>query len=86
MKTMNMVTRSIGILIGLTMGLHAEPYTLGQGIQVNDAVNMGGYFSTEFLAKKGQDTASVEDMAVMAYGPKFKSEVQFFDLKNHTYF
>lgn len=68
MKIERMVARGVGILIGFTIALHAEPYSLGQGVQVNEMMNVGGYFSTEFLAKKGQDTASVEDVAVMAYG------------------
>jgi hypothetical protein len=63
-----MIIRRISILIAVSTILQADPYSLGQGINVNKMLNVGGYFSTEYLAKKGQDTASVEDVAVMAYG------------------
>lgn len=60
--------RRVGVLIGLTVTLQAEPYTLGQGVQLHDMLNVGGYFSTEMQVKKNQNTASLEDVAIMAYG------------------
>jgi hypothetical protein len=60
----------IGIitLIGLLTHLQAEPYTLGQGLHIDDSFNVGGYFSTEFQSKGSNKTVTLEDLAVLAYG------------------
>ena len=60
------------ILFGLftifTLSLQAEPYKMGQGLKVNDALNIGGYFATEFESNKNSDSATLDDVAIMAYG------------------
>ncbi len=58
----------LALSIILAASLQAEPYTLGQGYQVNDMVNVGGYFSSEFAKKGAQETITLDDVAVMAYG------------------
>ena len=55
-------------LIGLFVNLNADPYILGEGLHLDDSVNVGGYFSTEFESKKSDQTIRLEDLAVMAYG------------------
>lgn len=63
-----MMVRRVGILIGLTVALQAEPYVLGQGLHINEMLNVGGYFSSEFGVKGSQETVTLDDVAVMAYG------------------
>lgn len=60
--------RRISVLIGLTMTIQADPYIFGQGVHVNKALNIGGYFSTEFEAKDGEETFTMDDLALLAYG------------------
>lgn len=48
--------------------LNAEPYELGKGYHVNDMLNVGGYFSTEFEMQGSQDSVRLDDVAVLAYG------------------
>ncbi|HLD24188.1 MAG TPA: DUF481 domain-containing protein [Sulfuricurvum sp.] len=48
--------------------MHANEYELGHGVQINDTVNIGGYFSTEFEASTNDETFTLDDVAVMAYG------------------
>lgn len=50
------------------LSLQAEPYKIGQGLKVNDALNIGGYFATEFESNRSSDNAAIEDLAVIAYG------------------
>jgi len=59
---------TIGVGLTLAAVLQAEPYTLGQGVHFNEMLNVGGYFSSEFQSKNGKESASVEDVAVLAYG------------------
>lgn len=46
----------------------AHAYELGHGVQINDHINVGGYFSTEFESNRESDSFTVDDVAVMAYG------------------
>ncbi|MDD2951373.1 MAG: hypothetical protein PHU29_11355, partial [Sulfuricurvum sp.] len=55
-------------LIGLIFTLHAEPYQLGHGVSVNDALNVGGYFSSELESNHQSNSFTLDDVAVMAYG------------------
>jgi len=48
--------------------LHAEPYELGHGIRLDNGMNIGGYFSSEFESGKTSDTLTLDDLAIMAYG------------------
>lgn len=57
---------SLSILLAAT--LQAEPYTLGQGYRIDEMLTIGGYFSTEFEKKNSDETATLDDVAVMAYG------------------
>lgn len=47
---------------------HADNYELGRGYQINDAINVGGYFSTEFESNRNSESFTLDDVAVMAYG------------------
>ncbi|MDP1785647.1 MAG: hypothetical protein Q8K81_09515 [Sulfuricurvum sp.] len=58
----------LGLSVLLAVTLQAEPYTLGQGYHVDKMLNIGGYFSTEFEMRGGQETFTLDDVAVMAYG------------------
>ncbi len=60
--------KSIGILVSLSIGLIAEPYELGRGVEVDDALTLGAYFSSEFASDRYSDTATLEDLAVLGYG------------------
>lgn len=48
--------------------LRADDYTLGHGIAFNDALHIGGYFSSELESTKTTDSFTLDDVAVMAYG------------------
>ena len=48
--------------------LGGEPYELGNGIRLDNGMNVGGYFSSEFESGKQSDTVTLDDLAVMAYG------------------
>jgi hypothetical protein len=58
----------MGGLITLAIALHAQPYTLGQGLHINPILNIGGYFSSEFESKNSDESFAIDDVAVMAYG------------------
>lgn len=58
---------SLCSLVLLTF-VYADEYELGRGYKINDALQVGGYFSTEMQLKNNQDTAGVEDVAILAYG------------------
>ncbi|MGD9969413.1 MAG: hypothetical protein AB7S65_03080 [Sulfuricurvum sp.] len=60
--------KTIALMLGLTVGVSAEPYELGRGIQVDPALNVGAYFSTEYASDTKSDTATLEDLAVLGYG------------------
>lgn len=47
---------------------YAHAYELGHGVQINDHINVGGYFSTEFESNRESDSFTLDDVAVMAYG------------------
>lgn len=68
MERGSMRARSAGILLTMGIAAYGDPYVLGQGLHVNDMVNIGGYFSSEFEAKGGEKSVTVDDVAVMAYG------------------
>lgn len=63
-----MKIHKIGLGFIMAAALQAEPYTLGQGVHFNEMLNVGGYFSSEFQSKNGQESASIEDVAVLVYG------------------
>jgi hypothetical protein len=59
---------------------HADDYELGHGIRVNDALNIGGYFSAELESNQQSDMFTLDDVAVMAYGdinPMFSYLAEF---------
>lgn len=58
---------SVG-LIGFVCNLYAESYTLGHGVQMNDWMSVGGYFSSELESNRNEDSFTLDDVAVMAYG------------------
>jgi hypothetical protein len=67
-------------LAGLVLNLHAEEYQLGRGVQINDYLNMGGYFSAELESNRQSDSFTLDDVAVMAYGdinPMFSYLTEF---------
>lgn len=72
--------RRVGGLITLAIALHAQPYSLGQGLRIDPMLNVGGYFSSEFKSKNNTETFSLDDVAVMAYGdinPMFSYLAEF---------
>jgi len=48
--------------------VHAADYELGHGVRINDAINVGGYFSAELESNQHNDTFTLDDVAVLAYG------------------
>ncbi|MBV5321214.1 MAG: hypothetical protein JZU62_05980 [Sulfuricurvum sp.] len=54
--------------IALLSFAHADNYELGHGYKVNDTINVGGYFSTEFESNRQNESFTLDDVAVMAYG------------------
>lgn len=70
---------SLFSLLLLSIG-HADDYELGHGVHVNDYLNVGGYFSSEFESNSQSDTFTLDDVAVMAYGdinPMFSYLAEF---------
>jgi hypothetical protein len=63
---MKLHTAGLSLLVAAT--LYAQPYELGKGYHVDDMLNVGGYFSSDFTMQGSQDTARMDDVAVMAYG------------------
>jgi hypothetical protein len=63
-----MMIQKIGLFFALIAIVHADVYTLGHGVQLNKALNIGGYFATEFESKGKDKTFTLDDVAVMAYG------------------
>lgn len=55
-------------LLLLFISTYAHAYELGRGAQINDHINVGGYFSSEFEAGRSDETFTLDDVAVMAYG------------------
>ncbi|MFA6395597.1 MAG: hypothetical protein WCW84_06480 [Sulfurimonas sp.] len=75
-----MTIQKVGLILGLIVVLQADPYALGHGVQVDKALNVGGYFSTEFSVQGGEKTLAFEDLAIMAYGdvnPMFSYMTEF---------
>ena len=62
------MVRKISGLIALSVILQGDPYILGQGVHIDKMLTVGGYFSTEFESKGSQETFTVDDVAIMAYG------------------
>ncbi len=48
--------------------LRADDYEMGHGLKLNDALNLGAYFSTDYTASDEQDRFRLDDVAVLAYG------------------
>ncbi len=48
--------------------LFADKYELGHGYKINNALNMGAYFSLDYANGKSIDRLRLDDMAVLAYG------------------
>ncbi len=63
-----MMIKRVGGLITLAITLNAEPYILGNGFHIDPMLNIGGYFSSEFVSKNNQESVTFDDIAVMAYG------------------
>jgi len=86
-----MTIQKIVLSFVLIASMHADPYTLGHGVQVGSALNIGGYFATEFEKKGDNKTFTLDDVAIMAYGdinPMFSYMAEFeavgFYQKNFT--
>lgn len=75
-----MMIRRVCGLITLAIALHAQPYTLGNGLHIDPMFNIGGYFSSEFQSKNSEESLTFDDVAVMAYGdinPMFSYLAEF---------
>ncbi|HEX5670345.1 MAG TPA: hypothetical protein VFX66_02315, partial [Sulfuricurvum sp.] len=58
----------LSVLLAASL-LQAEPYTLGSGYQVDPALNIGGYFSSQFEVQGSQKSIiAPDDIAVIGYG------------------
>ena len=55
-------------LLLLCFNLFAEEYQLGRGYKINDALHVGGYFSTDYTFSNGNNAFALDDVAVLAYG------------------
>jgi hypothetical protein len=55
-------------LVLFLFSTYAQAYELGRGAQINDHINVGGYFSTEFESNRQDERFTLDDVAVMAYG------------------
>ena len=67
------------LLLFFTALVKAEDYELGHGLKINDALNLGGYFSVDYARGKTEDKARLDDVAFLAYGslsPKFSYLVE----------
>lgn len=62
------MVRKVTTALFLSIALHAEPYEIGRGIQLDEALKVGGYFSTEYEVLKDEEHAAIDDVAVLAYG------------------
>lgn len=58
----------LGLSVLVAVTLQAQSYELGRGYRVDDMLNVGGYFSSEFEMQSSQETIRLDDVAVMAYG------------------
>lgn len=70
----------LGLSLFLAGMLQAQPYELGKGYHVDDMLNVGGYFSSEVEIKGSEETFTLDDVAVMAYGdinPMFSYLAEF---------
>ncbi len=63
-----MINRTISMLVLFNVVLYADPYSLGQGLHINPMLNVGGYYSSELESKNSEETFTLDDIAVMAYG------------------
>jgi len=60
--------------------LFAEDYQLGQGLKINDNLNIGAYFSTDYTKGDEIDRYRLDDVAILAYGnltPRFSYLIEF---------
>jgi len=74
------MVKRVGTLVTLVMTLHAQPYVVGQGLHIDPMFTIGGYFSSEFESKNNEETFTLDDVAVMAYGdinPMFSYLAEF---------
>lgn len=55
-------------IVFFTSWLFADEYKLGHGYKVDNALNMGAYFSVDYTNGKSIDRFRLDDMAVLAYG------------------
>ncbi len=60
------------LLILNIQSVHADDnnYRLGQGFKLNNALTVGGYFSTEYNNSNDKDEFAVDDLALLLYGAK----------------
>ncbi|MCX6074094.1 MAG: hypothetical protein NTY39_07240 [Campylobacterales bacterium] len=75
-----MTIQKMGLLLCLIALVQADSYTLGHGLQVDNMLNVGGYFATEFEFKDKDKIFTLDDVAVMAYGdinPMFSYMAEF---------
>lgn len=55
-------------LLFLSHSLSAGEYQFGHGLEISDSLSVGGYISSEFESKPHENIATLDDVAVLAYG------------------
>ncbi len=71
-----------------TLFLRADDYEMGHGLKLDEALNLGAYFSTDYTASEEQDRFRIDDVALLAYGalyPKLSYMVEFEAAPLHTH-
>nr|MDA3908537.1 hypothetical protein [Sulfurimonas sp.] len=48
--------------------LNADEYEMGHGLRLNDKINLGAYFSVDYITGDEKKQFRLDDVAVLAYG------------------
>ena len=56
------------IFVAISTLIYAEDYSIGHGLQINQNLNIGGYFSTQYEKSDILEQYMFDDIALLAYG------------------
>ncbi len=56
------------LLLLFSSVIRAQEYQLGHGYKINNALNIGAYFSADYAKGKEVDKARLDDVAILVYG------------------
>lgn len=48
--------------------IHLQAYDMGRGVEIDEKLHLGGYFSTDYEVSKNKKLFRLDDVALMAYG------------------